>query len=316
LSNERMASLLDKVTGFFRAQPCPSLVFQLSPSYLSGIQVAVKERKIKNRAVLRLPPGLVEPHFDRPNISDGGVLAGLMEDGLKGFLVSGGKIACLIPESCFRIFVLSLASFPDSEREREKLILWRAKKQVPVLPEDARLAYEITPAAGGVKVLAALARAAVVGQYEALFAGLGLKVGIVTAPTLSLLNLVDWTEEKDLIVTNVEDDSISLVAVINSELTLHRSKPLVNGDRQMTPGQYIENVIREIENTVHFIEDREKRSIRSIWLRSSPAEREEAIISELSRRFAFSVKPVEAPHLAGIPSVERPFLVPLAGQIP
>jgi hypothetical protein len=311
-----MASLVEKITGFFTAHPCPSLVFQLSSSYVSGIQVAVKERKIKNRAVLPLPPGLVEPHFDRPNLTDGAALAGLMREGLKGLLVSGGKIACLVPESCFRILVLSFASFPDSEREREKLILWRAKKQVPVLPEDARLAYEPTPSGAAVKILASLARTAVVEQYEALFAGLGLKVGIVTAPTLSLLNLVDWKEEKDLIVTNIEDDSISLAAVINSELTLHRSKPLVNGGPEQRPGQYIENVVREIENTVHFIEDREKRNIRSLWLRSSPAERQEAIISELSRRFAFSIKPVESPHLAGIPSVERPILVPLAGQIP
>jgi len=312
-----MAPLLEKIKNFFAAQPCPSLVFQLSSSYISGIEIAVKEKTVKRHALFPLPAGLVEPHFDRKNLVDASALAGLMKEGLKRLHFSGERAACLIPESCFKIFVFAFDSFPPSEREREKILLWRAKKQMPVLPEDARLSYEVMASSASIKVLALLARKAVIREYEDLFASLGLKIGMLTAPTLSLLNLVDWEKEKDLIVANVEEDSISLMAITRSEMALYRFKPFAF-ESQGPPqaGQKIGNIVKEIENTVHFIEDREKQTIHSLWLRSSLSESQEAILSELARRLPFSVKPIGSPYLDEIPSSERAVFAPLAGQIP
>jgi hypothetical protein len=312
-----MVPFIEKIKNYFMAHPCPPVIFQLSSSYVTGIHIAVKERKIKHHAFLPLPPGLIEPHFDRKNLTDAPSLARLMKEGLKRLHLSGERVACLIPESCLKIFVLAFESFPLSEWEGEKLIRWRVKKLVPVLPEDARLSYEAMASSASVKVLASLARTAVLQEYEDLFASLGLKVGILTAPTPSLLNLVDWEKEKDLIVANIEDDSVSLVAIANSEMTLYRFKPFaIERQGWLQVSQKIENVVKEIENTVHFIEDREKRGIHSLWLRSGLSESQEEIISELATRLPFSINPIEAPHLDEIPSSERAILAPLAGQIP
>jgi hypothetical protein len=312
-----MAPLLEKIKNFFAASPCPSLVFQLCSSYISGIEVAAKERTVKQHALLPLPAGLIDPHFDRKNLVDASALAGLMKEGLKRLHFSGEKAACLIPESCFKILVLAFDSFPASEREREKLLLWRAKKQVPVLPEDARLSYEVMASPASVKVLTLLARKAVIQEYEDLFASLGLKTGMLTASTLSLLNLVDWEKEKDLIVANIEEDSISLTAITRSEMALYRYKPFAIESRGLLQvGQKIENIVKEIENTVHFIEDREKQAIHSLWLRSSSGDSQEAILSELARRLPFSVNPIGSPYLDKIPSSERAVFAPLVGQIP
>lgn len=312
-----MAPLIEKIKDFFTAHPCPPVVFQLTSSYISGIHVAVKEKRVKHHALLPLPAGLIEPHFDRKNLSDASFLAELMKKGLKKLHFSGERVACLIPESCLKIFVLAFESFPPSEREREKLILWRAKKQMPVLPEDARLSYEVTASTASVKVLASLARTAVLQEYEDLFASLGLKIGILTAPTLSLLNLVDWEKEKDLIVANIEEDSISLAAITQSEMALYRFKPFaLERQGRLQESQKIETVVKEIENTVHFIEDREKRRIHSLWLRSSLSESQAEIVSELTRRLPFSINPIEAPCLGEIPASDRAILAPLAGQIP
>jgi len=312
-----MAPLIEKIKNFFVSHPCPPAVFQLSSSYISGIHIAAKEKKIKDHVLLPLPPGLIEPHFDRQNLTDAASLAGLMKEGLKRLRFSGEKAACLIPESCLKIFVLAFESFPPSEREREKLLLWRAKKQMPVLPDDARLSYEIMASSASMRVLASLAKKTVLQEYEGLFAGLGIKVGILTVPTLSLLNLVDWEKEKDFIVANIEEDSISLAAVSRSEMALYRYKPFaLERQGRDQEGQKIENVLKEIENTVHYIEDREKLAIHSLWLRSSLSESQEELISELARRLPFSIKLIESPYLDEIPPSERVFLAPLAGQIP
>jgi len=312
-----MAQLIEKIKDFFTAPPCPSLVFQFSSSYISAIQVEVKEKKVKRHAILPLPAGLIEPHFDRRNLPEAAALAGLMKEGLGGLHFSGEKAACLIPESCFKIFILPFETFPPSGREREKLLLWRIKKHLPVLPEDARLSFEEIASGASLKVFLSLARIAVIQEYEELCTGLGLDVGILTAPTLSLLNLVDQAQEKDLILANIEEDSISLAAVTPSDIMLYRVKPFIIERRGRIPtGQRVETVIKEIENTVHFIEDREKRKIQSLWLHSSLTDHQEVLFSELAARLPFPIKLIDSPCLGEIPPSEKAFLVPLAGQIP
>ncbi|MEW5900786.1 MAG: hypothetical protein AB1715_04930 [Acidobacteriota bacterium] len=309
-------ALIGRILHFFIDRPCPPAVFQLSSSFVSGIQVAVKERKIKNAAILSLPPGLVQPHFDRKNVTDPASLAAVMKEALRKLHVSGKWAACLLPESCLKVFVLQFDSLPASPAERENLVRWKVKKQMPVIPDDTRLSYEVISSARPVKVVLALARKAVIEEYEALFAGVGLKVGAASVPTLSLLNLVDSEKDGDLLVANIEDDSLSLAAVTQSELALYRHKAL-GGDRTAgIPGdQSVENIVKEIENTIHFIEDREKREIRSLWLRTGMRERAANVVAELGERFSGAIRMVDPLPLASLSPEERSILAPLFGQI-
>jgi len=312
-----MAQLIEKLKNYLTVPPCPQVVMQVSSTYVSAIHLAIKERTLKQYLILPLPAGLVEPHFDRKNISAAATLSGFIKKGLKGLNFSGETAACLIPEACQKVFVLSFESFPPSEREREKLLRWRIKKQMPVLPEENRLSYQVMTAGSSVKVLVSLAKTAVLQEYGDLFAGLGLEVGIMTSPTLSLLNLVDWESEKDFMAANIEEDSVSLAAVTQSELMLYRFKPFaIEPQNLIQAKQKIEMVIKEIDNTVHFIEDREKRRVHSLWLRSSLDVGQEEVISQLTDKFSLAIKPVESPLLAEVRASDRPILAPLAGQIP
>ena len=317
MSNKRMTGARDRLREYFTTPLCPSAVVQLSSSYVSAIRVDLKERRIKHHFVLDLPGGLIEPHFDRPNISDANALTGILKDGIKGLHISGKKIACLAPESCFKIFVLPFDSLPASERERQKLILWRVKKQMPVLPEDIRLAYEVRTTSSSVKVLAALARTPVVREYESLFGRLGLDVGILTAPSLSLLNLLDWQKGGDLLAVNIEDDSLSLAAVTAAELSLYRLKMFAlerTGRRETT--LQVEAILQEIENTAHFIEDREKRQVRTLWFRSVMKGNQGDVLEALRKELPFDVQPVQVPPSFGLTGEASGFLAPLAGQVP
>ncbi len=306
-----------RLRNFFTSPPCPAAVVQLSSAYVSAIQVDAKERRVKHHFVLDLPGGLIEPHFDRPNIGDAAALAGILRDGLKGLRITGRKIACLVPEADLKIFLLPFDSLPASERERQKLILWRVKKQMPVLPADVRLSYEVTSSGSSVRVLAALARAPVIKEYEDLFAGLGLDVGVLTVPTLSLLNLLDWEKEEDLLAVNVEDDSLSLAAVTAAAPSLYRLKMFaLEPGASRDPLLRIGTIIKEIENTAHFIEDREKRRVRSLWMRSGLKDSPGDILEALRNELPLDVQAVEVPTSFGIANEVSGFLAPLAGQLP
>jgi len=308
---------LGKIRKYFLAPLCPPTVIQVSSTYISGIHVDVKDGRARRQAVLELPAGLLEPHFDRKNIADAAALSGILKEGLRQLEASGKKVACLVPEACLKILLLAFDSLPSSVKEREKIIRWRAKKQMAVLPEDARLTYEIVASNSSLKVLAALARIPVIREYEDLFAGLGLEVGIATSPTISLLNLLDWQDEKDLLVANIEEDSLGLVAVTQSEPALYRLKTFaVERDSRLRFSQKLDAVVKEIENTANFIEDREKRQVRSLWFRSGLKEGQEDIQSGLRTALSIDVRPVLAPPACGLDPARSAFLAPLAGQVP
>jgi hypothetical protein len=312
-----MAADLRKIKDFFFAPLCPPMVIQVSSSYLSGIHMDVKDGRAKRHVILELPTGLLEPHFDRKNIDDAAALSGVLKEGLGQLQVSGKKIACLLPEACFKILVIPFDSIPSSEKEREKTIRWRAKKQMAILPEDTRLTYEMIAGASSIKVMAALARTPVIREYEDLFAGLGLEVGIATAPTVSLLNLVDWEDEKDILVANIEEESLGVIAVTQAEPALYRLKTFsVGGEDGLRLRQKIEAVVNEIENTAHFIEDHEKREVRALWFRSGLREGQEDILAGLKTALPFEVRAIQAPPSFGLAPESSAFLAPLAGQVP
>jgi hypothetical protein len=306
-------ALLGRMRGFFTDPPCPPVILQVSSAFLSGLQVAEKERKPKQRLIVPLPGGLVEPHFEKANIRDQAALAGLLKEPLGRLGAADGDAACLLPEACFRVFVLPFESFPGSEHERESLILFRAKKQMPLPPDDLRLSYQMMGSGPGVKVVAALARASVIREYEAFFAGLGLKLGIVSPPALSLLNLIDWRTEPAGLLVNLDDDSLGLVAVTGSEPALYRVKGFA-GER--TEARRVDGVAKEIENTIHFIEDREQQAVPTLWFRNGLLDGGGGLQSALAGMLTVPVKPVPAGRLEFLPEEERSVLTPLAGLIP
>jgi hypothetical protein len=306
-------ALLDRVGKFFTAPPCPSVLLQVSSAFLSGLQVAETEKKPKQRLIMPLPGGLVEPHFEKANIRDHAALARLLQEPLGRLGASGGDAACLLPEACFRVFVLPFESFPASDRERESLILFRAKKQLPLPPDDLRLSYQTLESDQGVKVMAALARASVIGEYEAFFAGLGLKLGIIGPPALSLINLIDWRTEPAGLLANLDDDSLGLVAVTRSEPALYRVKAFTG---EGSEARRVDGVAKEIENTIHFIEDREQQAVPTLWFRNGLLDGGGDLPSALAGKLAVPVKPVPAGLLDSLPESERSILTPLAGLIP
>lgn len=313
---ERSGAWSRKIKAFFIAQPPPSVVFQLSASALSGINVSVGEKKIRHRAFLPLASGLVEPNFDKPNIKQAASLAAVLKEGLAKLHYSGEKAAFLLPEPCLKVFIFPFDSLPSAERERSKLFRWRAKKQLPVLPDDVRLSYQIMKSNASMKVLVSLARSTVLREYEDLFSAAGVKIGVITSPTLSLLNLLDWDKEKNFILVNIEDDSVSLTAVADADLTLCRFKTFPAArSGLLQEKQTIENIVTEIENTIHFLEDREKRGLNALWLRSSSAEFLKSILVELESRLPLPVKLVNSAWLAGASPVEKALLAPLVGQV-
>jgi len=311
-----MAGFLDRLEDYLIKPPLPSVAFQLSSHYMSGIHVSPKERKIKHHFILPLKNSVIQSSFNKKNVKDGSYLEKKIKEGMEKLRLSKSKIALFIPEVCLNVFLFPFVSLPSAQKDKEEIIRWRVKKQMPLLPKDTRLSFEVIKSDGEKKILVTLAKASVIQEYEDFFSRVGLKVGAIGVSTLSLSNLLDSEGEGNLMVINLEDDTISLIAFINSEIVLYRHKPFVlEGQSELPFSQKLESIVKEVENTVNFIEDREKKKINSFWIRMGLVSPEEEMFSILRERLSLPLKGVEASGVSGLNFREKQILSPLIGQI-
>jgi len=295
-----------RVRRYFTELPPPLAVFQVGATSFAGLRLPARDGAPVGRFLQPLAKGLVQPSFDRTNITDPAVLEGLVSEGLKRLGLNSGPVALLVPELCARVFIVDLDSRPASAEEEEEVFRWRVKKQFPLLPEDARWSLASQPAGDGERIVGVLARAAVIQEYEALFARTRVRISTVTLPSLSLARLLERTAEDNVVLVNAEETALTVTALVGDVFSLHRLKPLAADAASAL-------VAQEAENTIHFLEDREKTRVQAVWVRSTLADGEDGLIAALGERLSLPVRPASALTASILDPKEGRFLGPLAG---
>ena len=147
-----MALFVNKIKNYFSQQPLPHAAFQVTSRYISGIRVSPKD-------------GRIRPSFDKTNIKNPEWLEKNMKKELGRLHIHDHKVACLLPELSIKAFVFSFGSLPSSRQEREQIIRFRIKKQIPLLPEDARFSFDVHKSNSTVKIFVAVARTSIIREY-------------------------------------------------------------------------------------------------------------------------------------------------------
>lgn len=304
---------LKRLSEAFQRTPLPDVVIQISSRYVCGVRIRSADRKIGAHFVRSLPPGAVRPSFDKLNIHQSSILENIILEGTGRLGLDSGKAALLLPESSGRVFILPLKSLPRSPRDRDRIVRWRTAKLMPLLPDDVRLVYQRYPDASSGNVVVLAARRSVVDEYEDLTARLGFRSETVTLPSLSLVNLLKNTRDPDVLLIDVEEDALSLVAVIDREIRLFRQKPYGAEGRSGGPsGPKPETVLHEVENTLHFIEDRDRRKIQIARLRVGLFDGGTSLAEAL--REGLSIPVHSAEEWVPVDSGSAALLAPVAGM--
>jgi hypothetical protein len=297
----------------FTERLLPDAVFQIAPTHLSGIRVSRNDGSVKGGFVQPFTERPVAPSFDRPNVIGPAALEEAIDQGKRNLRLTSGSAALLIPEPSVRVFVMSVDAFPGSGKEREAFIRWRIGKQMPLIPEDARIDYAMTPGRGARKIVVAMARQVVIWEYEALFEKAGLKPVLVTAPSLALVNLVPPDGRKNGVLINIEDETLTVLALAAPGWSLYRLKDI--GAPVAAAGEREENIVREAENTIRFLEDRDRTRVERLWLRCAAAVEQPRIRARLEERIALPIEPVDYRAPEVWTEAHKAVLAPLIGQI-
>ncbi len=308
-------NLINKLKDFFSEHPLPHSALQVTSSYISGIHLSSKDRKLKNHFILPISGGIIQPSFEKANIKDPPLLQKIINEGVKKFNIYDHGVALLLPELSQRTFVFSFDALPATSKEKEQLIRFRVKKQMPLLSEDVRISYSMLQTKERKKIISSVARSTVVSDYENFFGQLRLKIKDVGLPLLGLSNLVNWNKEKNFFLINIEKGSFGLLAVTDSVPSLYRQKPLMGRQDENYLSERIQNIVQEIGNTVQFIQDKEKKEIASIWIRFGFLESEEEMLSNLESRLDLPIKNIESLVGLNLPQQDKKILSPLIGQL-
>ncbi len=304
----------DRFRTHFTERLLPDAVFQIAPGRLSGIRVSRSDGAIKGGFVLPLAGRPVAPSFDRPNITDAAAFGEAIGQGMRNLHLTSGSAALLIPEPSVRVFVMSVDSFPRSGKERDAFIRWRIGKQMPLIPEDARIDYAVTPGKSTRKIIVVMARQVVVWEYEAAFEKAGLKPVLVTAPSLALANLVRRDGRANGILLDIEEETLTVLALADPGWSLYRQKDigLPGGAGAEERG---DNIVREAENTIRFLEDRDQTRVDGLWLRCADVAQFADFTARLRERIPLPIEPVDYAAPDAWTDAHKAILAPLVGQV-
>ena len=132
---------------------------------------------------------------------------------------------------------------------------------------------------------------------------------------MALTDLFDFEKNKDILVVNIEADSLSMVSILDSKIALYRQKQiLLESTNGRDSDSVIKNIVQEIEKTVQFLEDKEKRSIKSIWVRSGTLDEPGELFSNLNENLDIELKDIASIIPFKLPISEKKMLSPLIGH--
>lgn len=171
-------------------------------------------------AVRSLPAGTLAPSLSAGNVQQPGVLRDVLAAALEPVARRSRDLIAVLPDAAVRVVLLDFDSLPEKPGEAEAVVRFRLKKALPFDVERAALSYHATPDNGGVRVVAAVALAAVVEEYESAFRDVGFSPGVVLPSTLAALGLVE--ESDSTMVVKVSDSTAAVTIVRQGTLLLFR----------------------------------------------------------------------------------------------
>jgi len=270
-------SLPERLKRYFIEQPKPAAVFQVASSRVACLKVEAEAQSLEDDFFIqRISAGAIEPHFSQPNVKQPEILEELVERAIQKLKIHGNSVTVILPEMSSRVFVFSLSGTFINSVELNKFIDWRLDRQLAQPLSEVRYSYQVFNSGSDKKVLVVCSGLEVVKEYEAIFQKKKLHPGKLTIPSLSVFNLFSEIKEEDFIVADADYDYLSLGAVVGGTLYLYRQKQLSSPvDSSFSSALYSQDaILKEIENTFHFIEDKTRKKPELLGLRLNLEEKE------------------------------------------
>ena len=257
-------------------------------------------------AARNLPEGSLAPDLAEANVLRGEALRRAISDAMLEIGPRSRDVVAVLPDAAVRVVLLDFEALPDKHPEAEAVVRFRLKKSLPFDVERARVSYQVQPSGAGLKVIAAVALASVVDEYESAIRDAGYNPGVVLPSMLAALGAVDAT--RSTMVVKVDAFTTSIAILDRSQLLLFRT--LENSRGLNITG---EQLAEDVYPSVVFFQDTYQLDVERIFVAGLPGS-EPALHSLHSQTGVEVEELVSSRHVSGN-GVDRSRLAGVLGAL-
>jgi len=210
-----------------------------------------------------LAPGSVVPDLIETNLRQPDAVYETVRDTLGNVGGRSRDVIAVLPDASVRVVLLDFDTLPSKRDEAESVVRFRLKKSLPFDVEKAKVSYHVQPSNGSVRVIAAVALANVVEDYEAAFRQAGYEPGVVMPSMLAALGAAHAPQPSLIIKVDARTTSIAILD--GQQLLLFRT--LENTRGVTITG---EQLAEEVYPSVVFFQDTYHLNIGQIFVAGLP----------------------------------------------
>jgi type IV pilus assembly protein PilM len=210
-----------------------------------------------------LAPGSVVPDLIETNLRQPDAVYETVRDTLSSVGGRSHDVIAVLPDAAVRVVLLDFETLPAKRDEAEGVVRFRLKKSLPFDVDKAKVSYHVQPSSSGVRVIAAVALANVVEDYEAAFRQAGYEPGVVMPSMLAALGAAD--APKPALIIKVDARTTSIAILDREQLLLFRT--LENTRGVTVTG---EQLAEEVYPSVVFFQDTYQMNIGQIFVAGLP----------------------------------------------
>ena len=229
------------------------------------------------------------------------------------------EASLVLPDGWLRVSFAEAGELPRSPGEREEVLRWKLKQQVPFRVNELRLAAaEVPPLEVQEeprRLLLGFGIRQLLDQFEDAFEAHGIRIGQLSSQSMALLTALAGTFAGVELagLAKVDEESYSLLIVTRGEPLLHRFKSFQSA---LPPDAIERMVLRDLKLTKTFLAEKMGGAVLHRMVLVSSGDDESAWSEWLERVFEVPVRLLikEWPLLTGeIPGVAANKIAPLLG---
>jgi type IV pilus assembly protein PilM len=174
-----------------------------------------------------LAPGSVVPDLVEGNLRQRDAVTAAVEETLSSVAGRTHDVIAVVPDAAVRVVLLEFDTLPTDSEEAANVVRFRLKKSLPFDIDRARVSYHAQKSNDGVRVVAAVAVASVVEDYEAAFRNAGFSPGVILPSMLAALGAAEG--QRPTLVVKVDARTTSIAILNGDQLQLFRTLENMRG---------------------------------------------------------------------------------------
>lgn len=216
-------------------------------------------RALEACATRELAPGIVVPDLVEDNLRQREAVSAGIESVLSSVGVRSHDVIAIIPDASVRVMMVDFDTLPSDPEEALGVVRFRLKKSLPFDVEKAKVSFHAQKVKDEVKVVAAVALASVIDDYEAAFRAAGFSPGVVLPSMLAALGAADG--KRPTLVVKVDAHTTSIAILNEDQLQLFRT---LENSRGVTISG--EQLAEEVYPSIVFFQDTYHLNIERIYV--------------------------------------------------